>query len=285
MGRLLGALVWALALASILLFVAGRWWFPPAISEHGPVYDRQFFRTMLVVGVAFAAAQIGLGYAVWRYRARPGGRQPRSAYTHGNSRLEILWTVLTSIVFVALAVLGQRAWAQLHFRATPADAARVRVVAQQFQWNFHYPGADARFGRTDPALVNDAGGNFVGLDEREAAAKDDVVVSTLVARINRPVELVLTSRDVTHSFSVPHLRFIQDAVPGLHIRVHFTPRRAGRYEVACRELCGQLHHRMKAYLLVLPEADYVGLMGMAQNEFVRRLDELSARPEYRVQEL
>ncbi|HEY0079727.1 MAG TPA: cytochrome c oxidase subunit II [Pyrinomonadaceae bacterium] len=282
MGRVLAVVIWVITLASVLLFTNGKWWFPPSISEHGPAYDRQFLITIIVVGVAFAAAQIGLGFAVWRYGA--GRTGTRATYSHGNNRLEIVWTVITAVIFITLGVMGQQVWAQLHFRGAPAGSAQVHVTAQQFQWNFHYPGTDGRFGRTDPTLINDSSLNFIGLDETDAASKDDSVISSLVVQVNRPVNLRLRARDVTHSFWVPQLRYKQDAVPGLDIDVHFTPNRVGRYEIACAELCGQLHYKMKSYLLVLPDNEYRTLTALPQAQFQKRVTELFAQPQYQVQE-
>jgi len=272
MGRALAVLIGLMTALSVWMFVNGKWWFPAPISEHGPAYDQQFILTIIVVGVSFVAAQLGLAYAVWKFRDRGDGA--RAAYTHGNNRIEIAGVVVTAIVFVTVAFLGQRVWARLHFEAAPADSARVRVVAQQFQWNFHYAGADGKFGRTDPRKISDESLNFIGLDPADAASADDTVVSTLVTQINRPVELNLASRDVTHSFWVPPLRFKQDAVPGLDIKVHFTPQKAGRYEIACAELCGQQHYKMKAYMLVLPAEEYVPLVAMPQAQFQKRVTEL-----------
>lgn len=276
MGRALALFCWLMTLISIWMFVSGRWWFPPAISEHGPAYDRQFLITIIVVGISFAAAQIGLGYAVWKYSARRGDTS-RAVYSHGNNRLEIIWTAITAVIFISIAFMGQQVWAGLHFSKAPAGAAQVHVLAQQFQWNFQYPGPDGQFGRTDPAKIDDSSLNFIGLDQTDAAAKDDVVVSTLVTQVDRPVELLLRSRDVTHSFWVPQLRFKQDAVPGLNIDVHFTPKVVGRYELACAELCGQLHYKMKAYMMVLPAAEYDELMRMDQSQFQSRVSELTKK--------
>src|SRR5215210_1223052 len=133
MGRALGVLIWILTLASVVLFFSG-WWFPTAITEHAPAVDQQFLITMIVVGIAFVLAQIGLGYAVWRFGANSRNKEERAVYTHGNNRLEMIWTVITAVIFIGLAVMGQRVWAQLHFNAAPAGSYQVRVVAQQFQW-------------------------------------------------------------------------------------------------------------------------------------------------------
>lgn len=273
MGRALAIVIWLLTLGSVWLFLSGRWWFPHSISEFGPGIDAQFLRTIIVVGLAFTAAQIGLGYAIWRYRATPGDTG-RAVYSHGNNRLEILWTIITAAIFIGLAILGQRVWAQLHLQNPPAGALPIHVVAQQFQWNFHYAGADRVFGRTSPEKISDSSLNFVGLDDQDPNAKDDAVVSTLVVPVNRTVNLLMTSKDVTHALWVPHLRLKQDLVPGLSLRLHFTPNKVGKYEIACAELCGQLHFKMKAYMLVLPESEHQELTALPQAQFQPRLTQL-----------
>lgn len=270
-GRALAVVIWLLTIFSVGLFFMG-WWFPPAITEHGPAYDRQFLLTIIVVGISFVLAQVGLGYAVWRYRDT--GRGERALYSHGSNRLEMTWTGITAVIFISLAVLGQRVWAQLHFQPAPAGSARINVVAQQFQWNFHYPGADKEFGHTDAKFVSDADLNFVGLDMSDPKAKDDSVVATLAIPVNRPVELILRAKDVTHSFWVPPLRFKQDLVPGMTIPVHFTAQKVGKYELACAELCGQLHYKMKSYMLVLPQNEYDELVALPQAQFQTRMGEL-----------
>ncbi|HEX8710047.1 MAG TPA: cytochrome c oxidase subunit II [Pyrinomonadaceae bacterium] len=271
MGRALAILIWLLTFATVGLFFSG-WWLPPTISEHGPRVDQQFLITMVVVGVAFTLAQIGLGYVVWRYRATPSA--DRALYTHGSNKLEMLWTVITALIFIGLGVMGQRVWAQLHFQEAPAGSYQVEVVAQQFQWNFHYPGADNKFGRTDPTLIRDDEQNYVGLDVADPNAKDDSTVAALAIPVNRPVELILRAKDVTHSFWVPPLRFKQDLVPGMRINTHFTATKVGKYELACAELCGQFHYRMKSFMLVLPEAQHRELTALPQAQFQARIGEL-----------
>ena len=272
MGRALAVFLWVMTGLSVWMFVSGRWWFPAAISEHGPAYDQQFLLTIVVVGVAFVAAQAALGYAVWRFADT--GQATRAVYSHGNNRMEILWTVITAAIFITLALLGQRVWWGLHLTEAPANSSQVHVVAQQFQWNFHYPGPDRVFGRTRPEKISDETINYVGLDADDPAAKDDTVTQTLVTRANTPVQLSLTSRDVTHSFWVPQLRFKQDAVPGLDVKVHFTPQKVGQYEIACAELCGQQHYKMRSFMLVLPPDEYDELVAMPQAQFNKRVAEL-----------
>jgi cytochrome c oxidase subunit 2 len=298
MGKITGLVVIFIAIATVLMFVGQSlffgdtiWWLPQDISEHGPEIDAQFSRTLWVVGIAFTAAQLALGYAIFRY-ARRGNE--RAVYTHGSSKLEATWTIITAAIFVGLAILGQQVWAQLHFNEAPAGATRVGVVAQQFKFTFHYPGADGVFGRTDPKFYNDGDGNFVGLaptdmgatvpegtritqDDLDPNAADDVQVGTLVIPEGQPVELALRSRDVIHSFFIPVMRFKQDTVPGLVINVHFTAKKLGKYEIPCAELCGNQHSTMKGYLLVVPREEYDQLTRLAQAEFIKRINELEAR--------
>jgi len=260
MGRLVGLAIWLIAIITVGLFMSGRWWFPESISQHGPDIDRQFMLTIIVVGISFFAAQAALGYTVWRFRAK--GNE-RATYSHGNNRLEIIWTIITAVVFVAVAFMGQKVWAQLRLNDAPADATLIEVTAQQFVWNFRYPGPDGKFGRNDPKLYNDEDNSPtsrpgpVGIDPKDPAGKDDLVsVGTLAVPVNKPVKLILRAKDVTHSFFVPQLRFKQDTVPGMKINVHFTPVKEGTYEIACAEVCGLGHYKMKAFFKVMSQADY-----------------------------
>jgi cytochrome c oxidase subunit 2 len=162
----------------------------------------------------------------------------------------------------------------MHLTAAPAGAYQIEVVAQQFQWNFHYPGKDNVFGRTDPTLIDDSSLNFIGLDDTDPNAKDDAVVSALVATFNCRSHLILRCKSVTHAFWVPLLRVKQDLVSALAIRVHCTATKVGKYELACSQLCGQLHYKMKSYMVVIPESDFNDLTKMSQAAFQERMKQL-----------
>jgi cytochrome c oxidase subunit 2 len=232
---------------------------PESVSAHSAAIDRQFKITLIVIGVGFLLTHAALGYAVWRYRAKNG---ERASHSSGNARVEIILAAITGVIFIALAGAGQMVWARLRLNQARPDAVQIEAVAQQFVWNFRYPGADGEFGRVDPRLYNDADNSIgarpgpLGIDPTDPAGKDDVVTTTLVAPINRPISLTLRSKDVIHDFYVPALRLKQDAVPGMRINIHFTATREGRYEIACAELCGRLHHQMRAYLDVKSPRDY-----------------------------
>jgi len=259
MGRLVGLAIWLIAIITVGLFLSGHWWFPEAVSQHGGDIDRQFNLTIWVVGISFFAAQIALGYVVWRFRA--SGNE-RAVYSHGNNRLEIIWTLITAAVFVTVAFMGQKVWAQLHLNDAPPDAVQIEATGQQFQWYFRYPGPDGKFGRNDPKLYNEednsptARPGPIGIDPKDPDGKDDIVSLSLAVPVNRPVRITLRAKDVTHSFFVPQLRFKQDAVPGMKINIHFTPVKIGTYEVACAELCGLGHYKMRATFNVMSQADF-----------------------------
>ena len=254
----------ALALALLLLGVAGVsvalfwahvWWLPADISTTGPALDRQLQLTLLVCAVLFVRAQGGLAWAVWRFRERTDGRKAHGRC--GNGKLEAAWTLAATALFVGMGCAGYRAWAAMYLSPAPPNALRIEVQAEQFAYSFRYPGPDGAFGPTHPGKVDDAAGNPFGLDrERDRASKDDVVTATLGVPVNRPLELLLRSRDVVHSFDVRELRIQQDILPGTELPIHFTATHTGEYEIVCTQLCGLGHYRMRAFLKVMTEPDY-----------------------------
>ena len=114
-----------------------------------------------------------------------------------------------------------------------------------------------KFGPTHIDKISDSTGNYLGLDrDHDADSKDDIVTSTFSVPVNRPVQIVLRSKDVTHSFWVRELRLKQDAVPGMMIPLHFTATTPGRYEIACVELCGLGHYKMRAFFQVQSDEEF-----------------------------
>ncbi|HLK67848.1 MAG TPA: cytochrome c oxidase subunit II [Bryobacteraceae bacterium] len=249
---LLAPVVWVLTVVIAYFFFAKTWWFPPPISEHGIAYDAQFMRTLIVVGIIFVLAQFALGYVIVKFR-NDGGR---AGYSHGNNKLEALWTSATALLFIGLVVMGTKIWAGVHFDEAPADSMVVEVTAKQFAWSFRYPGADNKFGHTDLKYVNDSAGNPLGIDDKDPAGKDDIVSASLKVPVHKHVNLLLHSRDVIHNFFVPELRLKQDLVPGMEIPFHFQADQIGIYEVPCSELCGLGHYQMRTTMQVMSESDF-----------------------------
>jgi cytochrome c oxidase subunit 2 len=156
---------------------------------------------------------------------------------------------------VGVLAKGLPVW-EMIYGATPPEALVVEVTAQQFEWIVRYPGKDGVFGRTRPDLVSGEA-NPAGLDPADSAAVDDVVTrGALHLPAGRAVVARLQARDVLHSFSVPAFRVKQDVVPGMVIPTQFVPTTPGRYEIACAELCGAAHYRMRGRVIVHPPEEF-----------------------------
>jgi len=265
MGLAIALVVVLITLVSGYFFLAKTWWFPPDITaNYGHAIDHQFMLTLVITGIIFVVAQVALAYAVWRFRDRGDGR--KAGYSHGNNKLEFTWTLAAAIIFIGLNLMGYHIWAFVHFMGPQPGSMRIEVWGQQFAWYFRYPGPDGKFGPVHVEKVDDATGNFLGLDrDHDADSKDDIVTATLAIPVNQPVEVILRSKDVTHSFFVRELRLKQDLVPGMEIPIHFTATKVGTYEIACAELCGLGHYKMRAFLNVMQPEDFQKwLQSMAQ---------------------
>lgn len=257
MGRVAAIILWLLALAFAGPFLWGPWQPPEAITEIGRSIDEQFQLTFAVTGLIFLTAQFALGFAVWRFASKRA--EPASA-THGNDRWEVLWTSGATVLFLGLTLLGYSAWAEVRFDGVREAAGEpdltVEAVGQQFIWSFRYPGADGRFGPTKPELIDDSLGNPLGIDRDTRDGADDLVTARLAVPVGKETEIVLLAKDVLHNFFVPELRVKLDTVPGLANRLRIRPEKVGTYEIACSELCGLGHYRMRAYLEVMNDEDY-----------------------------
>jgi cytochrome c oxidase subunit 2 len=231
------------------LGLASRPWFPPLGSLHGRGIQRMLDFTLAATGAFFVLGHLVLAYIIAR-AARETSRTPPPA----RARTEWLVGLIPAAVMALVAeggvlVLGLPVWAQ-YYGPAPAEAFKVEVTGRQFFWVVRYPGRDGVFGRTSPSLVS--GENPPGLDRTDPAAADDVVLlNDLYLPAARPARVTLRSTDVIHSFFVPELRVKQDAVPGMAIPLGFTPTRAAEYEIACNQICGLGHYRMRGLLHVL----------------------------------
>jgi cytochrome c oxidase subunit II len=201
-------------------------------------------------------------YCLFRFRR---SRNPTADYvgvrSHSSSYLEIAVAIVEAILLVGFSI---PLWAARVDHAPPENEALVvEVTGEQFAWNVHYAGPDGKFGRTDIKLL-DLQSNPLGLDRDDPAAKDDVTtLNQLYLPVNKPIIVRLRSKDVIHSFGVPEFRVKQDAVPGLTIPIWFIPNvttaemrtRTGnaefQYEIACAQLCGLGHAKMRGFVTVV----------------------------------
>jgi len=227
---------------------------PPAASAHAGDIDQITVLVhwlMLVLFVGWGAFFI---FTLVRFRR---GANPVANY-HGIKGIWSKWLEGAVLVAeIALLVFFSIPAYNARVEAFPAthESVVVRVVAEQFAWNVQYPGADGRFGRTDIKLV--ASDNPLGLDRKDADAKDDVTtINELYLPVDRPVIVHLSSKDVIHSFGLPQMRVKQDAMPGIVQNVWFTPTQTGEWEIACSQLCGLGHFRMRGFYVIQTAADY-----------------------------
>jgi cytochrome c oxidase subunit 2 len=194
-------------------------------------------------------------YTLVRFRKK---KNPVANYVGSKSKLSTYLEV--GIVVAEVALLFGFAfpqWAYLKNDFPPeAEATRVHVVAEQFAWNFHYPGPDGIFGQRSVDLV-DTALNPLGLDPNDPNGGDDIAtVNELHLPVNKPVIIQLSSKDVIHSFALPTMRIKQDAMPGLTIPIWFEPVKTGEWEISCAQLCGLSHYRMRGFITVESEEEF-----------------------------
>lgn len=234
---------------------------PALASAHGGQIDSLIGWIHVFMLVLFVGWGGFLAYCLVRFRA---SRHPVADYTgvtsHASSYSEIGVAVVEAVLLIGFAI---PLWAARVDQIPPeSEALVVQVTGEQFAWNVHYAGPDGVFGRTDINLI-DLQINPLGLDRSDPAAMDDVTtLNQLYLPVNRPIIVMLRSKDVIHSFAVPEFRVKQDAIPGLTVPVWFVPTvttaemraRTGnpefQYEIACAQLCGLGHYRMRGFVTV-----------------------------------
>lgn len=205
-------------------------WLPPGVSTYSGEIDWLFYLIYYVTVVTFFIVQIVLLWFAFKYKYDPNRR---ATYTHGNTTLEITWTVIPALMLAALALMSRTTWADIKWRQPPSDFT-VGITAKQFNWEIAYPGADGKL-----------------------FTEDDVVMDNdLHVPVNKTIRIHLKAKDVIHSYFVPAFRLKQDAVPGRDIPVWFKATQAGKYEAPCAELCGFGHSGMKGWVVVHEQADY-----------------------------
>jgi cytochrome c oxidase subunit II len=252
-----------LVLASSWLFVQRRWWLPQLASTHGADIDGVFLITLIIAGVLFVLLQSVLAYFAFRYGERRDGRARYWIRPGLEKRFALTAGIIIFGVDVAIFALGESQWFKAWGPAPPGTPV-IEVMAEQFVWNFRYPGRDGVFGKTDSMLISST--NPFGIDHGDPANADDIVsINQLHLPESKPVRLQLRSHDVIHSLFLPHQRVKQDVVPGMRIEIWFVPNRAGRYEIACSQLCGLGHYRMQAQLTVEAQETFDQWLAEAAN--------------------
>lgn len=261
----------------VLTFVLGMWgiWechfylidkmLPVAASDHGEKYDFMFKVTTIITGIVFLITQGLLFGFAFRYQAT--GKRTSYFYAH-NNKLELVWTTIPAIAMASLVAVGLRSWFHMTSEA-PKDSQIVEVVGKQFNWIIRYPGKDGILGKRDFRKIDDAN-NVLGLDWQDKANMDDVIAENgeLHLIVNKPVKLIIGSRDVVHDVGLPHFRMKMDAVPGIITTIWFTPKYTTKemkeitgnkdfvYEISCDQMCGKGHYSMRGTVVVETQAQH-----------------------------
>ena len=229
---------------------------PIVASSHGQEIDMMIYMVHIIMLILFVGWGIFFIYCLVRFNKR---LHPQATYTglhsHASTVVEIAVVVIEAVLLIGFSIPF---WAK-QVNALPVnrpDKLEIKVLAEQFAWNIHYPGADGIFGKTALEFY-DKQSNPLGLDPNDKNGKDDIAtINQLHIPIGHPVIIHLSSRDVIHSFGIPVMRVKQDVIPGISIPTWFTPTKTGQWEIVCGQLCGIGHYRMKGFITVHTDEDY-----------------------------
>ena len=211
-----------------------HWWLPDEASTYAGSIDNMFYLILWVTLAVFVAVELVLVYFLFKYRYQKGRK---AIYTHGNNKLEIIWTAIPAVILVFLAIFSNDLWSKIKYESHyPKGAPAIMIEPRQFQWDIYYAGPDKK--------LHDVHG------KHENVGDDIASVNQLYLVKDKPVQIKLQGQDVIHSFFVPEFRIKQDAVPGMNTAVWITPTKEGEFEVACAELCGAQHYRMRSSVIV-----------------------------------
>jgi cytochrome c oxidase subunit 2 len=237
---------------------------PESASKHGVKIDYLLNLNFAVIGLVFFITQIYLFWFVYKYIHN---RNRRALFYPDNHKLEIIWTVVPTIVLAALIVTGLREWNQIT-QNHPNDGMKVQVYGYQFNWITRYSGPDNTLGRSSFKLITDT--NPLGVDFSDPAAADDIMTkgNEMLLPKGVPVLFQFNSRDVIHSAYFPHFRTQMNCVPGMNTSFYMEPtittdemRNITKdekfdYVLVCNKVCGVAHYMMKMKVSVVEPAAF-----------------------------
>jgi cytochrome c oxidase subunit 2 len=230
---------------------------PPDLSLDGHRSDFLFNLTTVSITILFF---IMVGILLWASLVHRDGKN-KAHYEHGvGTKHLILTAIISSVIFFGVdgPLLGF-SFRDLNaaFFKYPTQAEKpvtVEVFAQQWAWNFRYPGTDGKFNTAD----------------------DVVTLNDMHIPVGKPVLIKLRSKDVIHSFYLPHFRTKQDAVPGATTQLWFQAKDAGKVEIGCAQHCGVSHYKMRGWLTVESPEQYNQWLKSEEAAAQRRYDEADA---------
>jgi cytochrome c oxidase subunit 2 len=258
-----------------------------AASQHGKQIDSMLHITFIITGIIFIITQVLLFWFAYKYQY---SETRKAHYFPHDNRLEMIWTVIPAIALTVLVGFGLFYW----FRITgdaPPDALKVEVTGKQFGWIFRYEGKDGVFGKKYYQNISDGKNNSLGLIWDDPASHDDIVVNNeMYIVVNRPVKLIINSRDVIHDVGLAHFRMKMDAVPGTPTTMWFTPlftteemkKKTNNpnfeYELSCDQMCGVGHFTMRGVIKVVTPDEFILWRAKQKSNYALVFDNPAAAP-------
>ena len=299
-----------LLIAFLVLGLIGVWWcnelfydktlfVQPSASDHGEKIDAMMWITLAITGFVFFLTQIILFWFAYKYQYRP---EKKAYYFPHNNKLEFIWTTVPAIALCVLVGFGLYYWFKITGEAPP-EAMQVEVTGKQFNWIYRYPGKDNTFGKKYFRLIDEGKGNLLGLTWKDTTVEkkdrnnhvfgvekvtadargfDDIITTeSLFLVVNKPVKLIINSRDVIHDVGLSHFRLKMDAVPGTPTTMWFTPKITTaemkkktnnpdfEYELSCDQMCGNSHFSMKGIVKVVTESEFILWRAQQKSAYVQ----------------
>ncbi|MFT4049983.1 MAG: cytochrome c oxidase subunit II [Solirubrobacterales bacterium] len=233
--RIIAIAVTALLTVALIVFSLEYDWFGPLIDSGNGRIDT-VYKALLIASIPFFMIICGiLAFILFEFRAKPEDPDDKDgAPFHGSTKIEIVWTVIPTIVVVAL---GLYAWTVLDkVEAAQPNSMTIKVIGQQFAWNYQYPEQGIKTG------------------------------GDLVVPINRPIYAEMTSADVIHSFYIPAARVKRDVADGFTTRIRFKTNKLGSYPIVCAELCGIGHATMRGTLRVVTAGEFARWVALMKSD-------------------
>ncbi|RZA00396.1 MAG: cytochrome c oxidase subunit II [Sphingobacteriaceae bacterium] len=245
--------------------VHGNMLLPEAASEHGVKIDQMLYVTLVITTIVFVLTHIVLFAFAYMYRY---DKDRKAYYYPHNNMIERIWTIIPAFVLTGLVLMGFLTWRSIFYKIEDPNnkPISIEVTSSQFVWDVRYPGADGVVGRKNYKLITSQ--NWLGIDFKDKNSLDDQVVDEIVLPVNKPVRFSLNSKDVLHSFYMPHFRVQLNTVPGMTSYFEFTPTittaemkaktndPSFKYLLLCAKICGTNHYNMQKAVRVVSEQEY-----------------------------
>jgi cytochrome c oxidase subunit II len=247
-------------------------------SDHGVLIDRMLYITIALTGIVFVITQVALFWFSFKYQES----DTRKAYYYPhNNKLELIWTVIPAITLTILVGFGLFYWFKITGDA-PKNAMEIEITGSQFKWEFRYPGKDKIFGKKYYKKINGETNNPLGQLWEDPANNDDIYIAgdDMHLVVNKPVKLIIGSKDVIHDVGLAHFRMKMDAVPGTPTTMWFTPtyttkqmkEKTGNpdfvYEISCDQMCGRGHYGMRGTIIVETQEEFDAWMAKKKPQYL-----------------